>query len=84
MTTLENLKIGGIITIKMFKNDECFGTKIWKITNITAKNVMYSDGTTNKFQYKTMAIQRRSIKSLLDYINNGYRHENAYHVCKYK
>jgi len=70
---MENLKIGSEIkmTCKNNVTNELYAEHVWKITNITDKNVMYTKGTVYRTQYKTISIERISIKKLAKFLACG-------------
>ena len=70
LNKMENLKIGSEIKMTCTNNvtNELYAEHIWKITNITAKNVMYTKGTVYRTQYKTISIERVSIKKLAKFL----------------
>jgi len=67
---MENLKIGSKIKMTCTNNitNELYAEHIWKITNITDKNVMYTKGESHRTQYKTISIEKVSIKKLTKWL----------------
>ncbi len=67
MITLENLKVGTQLIKTVYGKPET-----WTITNITAKNIMYSTGKSHVFQYNVISIERFSIKKFLELANGEW------------